>query len=125
MVKISASKTHSIGFQVQLEFQLTQHVRDEQLMRSLIKYLDCGNIYQKEQVFDFRVRKFQDIVNKIIPFFKNYPIVGVKALDFAYFCRVAEMMKNKAPPSFNSPPGFNLGRSKGNKKHQSRDEQRK
>ena len=96
MVKISASKTHSIGFQVQLEFQLTQHVRDEQLMRSLIKYLDCGNIYKKEQVFYFRVRKFQDIVNKIIPFFKNYPIVGVKALDFAYFCRVTEMMKNKA-----------------------------
>lgn len=58
--------------------------------------MDCGNIYQKEQVFDFRVRKFQDIVNKIIPFFKNYPIVGVKALDFAYFCRVTEIMKNKA-----------------------------
>ena len=64
-------------------------------MRSLIKYLDCGNIYQKEQIFDFRVRKFQDIVKKIIPFLKNYPIVGVKALDFADWCKVAELMKEK------------------------------
>ena len=44
----------------------------------------------------YRVTKFDDIVNKIIPFFKKYPILGVKALDFADFCKAAELMKNKA-----------------------------
>ena len=96
MVKIQASKTtHSIGFQVRLEFVLTQHSRDEQLMKSLIKYYDCGNIYKKGEAFDLKVTKIDDIQNKIIPFFKKYPILGVKALDFADFCKVAELMKEK------------------------------
>ena len=71
----------------------------------------------------YRVTKFDDIVNKIIPFFKKYLILGVKALDFADFCKAAELMKNKAhlgaptPVSFTEvtgrgwgvrPPGFEL-----------------
>ena len=77
-------------------FQLTQHSRDEKLMRSLIELLKSGKIYKNRDTFDFRVTKFDDIVNKIIPFFKKYPILGVKALDFADFCKAAELMKNKA-----------------------------
>ena len=65
-----------------LRFIITQHGRDEQLMRSLVKYLDCGNIIKNGNAFDFRVTKFNDIQNKIIPFFQKYPIQGVKALDF-------------------------------------------
>ena len=96
MVKIIASKTHSIGFQVKLVYQLSQHKRDEKLLKLLIEYLDCGNIYKNGDAFDFRVSKLSDILNKIIPFFKKYPILGVKALDFADFCKAAELMKNKA-----------------------------
>ena len=49
---------------------------------------------------EYRVTKIADITQKVIPFFNKYSIVGVKALDFADFCKVAEMMKNKAhlPP---------------------------
>ena len=36
MIKIRASKTHSVGFRVELVFQVTQHSRDEKLIISLI-----------------------------------------------------------------------------------------
>jgi hypothetical protein len=39
------------------------------------------------------VRKSSDIQEKIIPFFKNYPIQGVKSLDFKDFCLVSEILK--------------------------------
>ena len=65
-------------------------------MRSLVKYFHGGNIYEKGEAFDFRVTKLNDIQNKIIPFFKEYPILGVKALDFADWCQAAELMQNKA-----------------------------
>ena len=42
-------------------------------MRSLVKYFNGGNIYDKGEAFDFRVTKLNDIQNKIIPFFKEYP----------------------------------------------------
>ena len=82
MVKITASQTHSIGFQVKLVFSITQHERDEKLMRSLIELLKCGKIFKNREAFDFRVFKLSDILNIIIPFFKKYPILGMKALDF-------------------------------------------
>ena len=95
MVKITASKTHSVGFQVTLVFVIGQHKRDEKLLKLLIEYFDCGNIYKNGDAFDFRVSKFNDIIKIIIPFFLQYPIHGVKALDFKDFCLVAEMMKEK------------------------------
>ena len=44
MVKIPASKTHSLGFKVYLEFNLTQHQRDEQLIKKFIDYFSCGRV---------------------------------------------------------------------------------
>ena len=69
MINISESKTYSVGFQVTLNFVIGQHKRDEQLLKLLIEYLDCGNIYKNGDAFDFRVSKFNDIIKIIIPFF--------------------------------------------------------
>ena len=95
LIKVTPPSKTKVRQRVQLVWQLTQHSRDEKLMRSLIELLKSGKIYKNRDTFDFRVTKFDDIVNKIIPFFKKYPILGVKALDFADFCKVAEMMKDK------------------------------
>lgn len=43
----------------------------------------------------YRVEKFKDILEKIIPFFKKYPIKGIKAKDFSDFCIVSELMIKK------------------------------
>ena len=43
LIKIIKSSSFSIGFYVQLIFQLTQHTRDIALMQSLVKFWDCGN----------------------------------------------------------------------------------
>ena len=95
LVVVKKSPTNSIGFQVLLVFQLTQHSRDELLMKSLIEYLQCGYITKNRETFDLKVTKFDDIVNKIIPLFQKYRIEGVKAKDFEDFCQIADMMKEK------------------------------
>jgi len=38
-------------------------------MKSLIEYLDCGNIYKNVNWIDFTVGKYEDLVLKVIPFF--------------------------------------------------------
>jgi hypothetical protein len=45
---------------------------------------------------DFTVSKYNDIINIIIPLFEKYPIQGEKYLDYESFCKVAELMQNKA-----------------------------
>ena len=43
--------------QVQLVFRLGQHSRDEQLMESLIYFLDCGSLYKQKEAVIFEVKK--------------------------------------------------------------------
>jgi hypothetical protein len=82
---------------VKLRFNLTQHSRDEQLMESLVEYFNCGSCRKIAGglAINFNVDKFSDITDKIIPFFKEYCIIGQKAEDFKDFCKVAELMKEK------------------------------
>ena len=94
-INIFKSNSSKIGEAVKLKFQITQHVRNELLIKSFMKYFKCGNIYIKGNAYDFRVTKFIDITEKIIPFFKKYPVLGVKALDFDDWCKVAELMQEK------------------------------
>ena len=96
-IMIAKSSASSTGFQLHLKFILTQHYRDEQLMISLIEYFGCGKAYVRSSgnAIDFVVVRLSDIINKIIPFFKDYPILGNKAKDFEDWCKVAEMLKEK------------------------------
>ena len=93
LVNVFRSSGHKLGFRVQLRFQLTQHARDEALMRSLIEYFGCGNVYIRERAVDFIVQKSSDLDSKIIPLFNKYPIVGEKFLNFKDFCLIAELIK--------------------------------
>jgi hypothetical protein len=95
-INIYKSNT-KVGMTVRLIFKLTQHSRDEQLMRSLIEYLDCdGNVYFYKDIVDLKITKLSNLIEKIIPFFQKYPILGVKVKDFEDFTKVAELMQNKA-----------------------------
>ena len=92
------SKSNKVGKQVVLKFQVTQNVRDINLLKSLNSYLVSGKYYQgaNRDRGDFRIQKFSDNINVVIPFFKNYPIHGVKAKDFTDYCKIADLILNKA-----------------------------
>ena len=70
-VFVHSSSTNYIGFQISLRFQITQHKRDEMLMNKIMEYLDCGYVVRREEAFYFKVTKFSDLDNKIVPFLKN------------------------------------------------------
>jgi hypothetical protein len=62
-VNITKSNTHSLGYQVTLKFQLTQHSRDLQLMMNLVEYFNCGILYnhKTKEAVDYIVVKFSDL----------------------------------------------------------------
>lgn len=95
-VFVSKSLTHKSGFQVQLVFQITQHSRDYILIQSLISYLGCGKLVtSSDGKVQFRVEKFSDNLDKILKFFDNHKIRGIKLEDFKDWCRVAKLMQGK------------------------------
>lgn len=91
------SPLSKLGVSVRLTFEISQHLRDELLFKKLVNYLGCGRIIYEsnQQLVKFIVSKHSDIVEKIIPFFNQYSILGDKAKDYKDFCKVAKLISSK------------------------------
>ena len=112
------SESSKLKAKVRLKLIITQHDRDEQLIRYLIDYLGCGNFYKAGNAARFIVTNFKDIDKKILPFFTKYLIKGNKSQDFQDFCQAVEIIKNKEHLTVEGlnkirviKEGMNLGRS--------------
>ena len=92
-VRITKS-TNKIGYRVQLRFRISQHYRDIRLMETIIKYLDSGKIYKypNQNAVSIVNVNFSDINNKIIPFFEENPLIGIKTYDYLDWCKIASLM---------------------------------
>ena len=97
-IKAGKSETHKLGISITLNFIVNQNVRDAYLLESFIRVLDCGSLYitEKTGIARFTVVNFTDIVEKIIPFFDEYPIFGSKYKDFQDFKQASILMKSKS-----------------------------
>ena len=51
MIGITRCPRRSTGHQIYLVFIITQHIRDELLMKYLMDYLDCGRLRRKRDVY--------------------------------------------------------------------------
>lgn len=98
LVHVQNSSKSKLGKTVRLRFQIVQHSRDAELIKSLKNYFNCGEYISEvvREVGYFRVEKFSDTKDKIIPFFQKYSLQGIKNLDFMDFVKVSELMKIKA-----------------------------
>jgi len=94
-VSIRESKLYKARSRVVLLFILTQHIRDEFLLKSMVNFFGCGQTYLYKDYIEFRCQSFRDNYEKILPFFYKNPILGVKALDFEDWAKVAEMIQTK------------------------------
>jgi hypothetical protein len=92
---------------VYLRFRVTQHNRDLKLMELIIKYFGAGRIEcvnrTENSTVNVVIGNFSDISNKILPFFDQYHIFGVKYLDYLDWANIANIMilgKHKTPEGF-------------------------
>lgn len=96
-VSISYSQKEKLraGAQVSLNIGINMNQRETALIESVRDYFGCGTIeIRKNGMIQYRVRKFSDIVSKIIPFFDKYPFVGGKLKDYEIFKLISNLMKD-------------------------------
>ena len=67
MAIVRKAKNYSAGYQISLSFAVVQHNRDELLLQKFIEFFGCGILYRKKEVFEYRVTKLSDFVEKILP----------------------------------------------------------
>ena len=90
--KISTTKPKS---SVEPRFILTQHTRDESLMRRCIDFFQAGSVIQNRNTYNFSISKFADLFTKVLPMFKKAPILGTKSKDFNDWSEVLHLMNTK------------------------------
>ena len=83
---------------VSLRFSLTQHTKDEELLKDIVTYLNCGRYYKSptRNEGQYLVTVFSEINDKLIPILNEYPLLGTKKDDYLDFAQIAELIKSKA-----------------------------
>lgn len=89
-------------YRIVLRYFITQRFDNKELLDKVFDFFKIGYVYRKFQGNDkkkmtyvYEVTKQDDIQNVIIPFFRNYPLQGVKKKSFERFARIAEIVKNR------------------------------
>ena len=90
------------GWQVFPEFVVTQGKKSLSALEELQEFFGCGKIFintrydnHREPLYRYCVRSTKDIREKIIPFFRKYPLRTAKQKDFERFVRILAMMERK------------------------------
>ncbi|VVB50759.1 LAGLIDADG endonuclease [uncultured archaeon] len=100
---ITVNKHHGRLSEVRLIFAIELEESDEEILEKIAETIGCGKIYRLvyknhpkwKPHCKLKVGSFKDIDEKVIPFFTRYPLQAKKKLQFARFCRVARLIKEK------------------------------
>ncbi len=86
------------GIKVIPEFHVNQDYLRLATLQAIKKYFDCGYLKanhvknNRDNTYVYVVRERNDLLNKIIPFFKKYPLRSVKQDSFLIFARIVRMI---------------------------------
>lgn len=88
-------KDHRLAWKVTMTLNISQ--RNVEVLEIFREVLKCGNLWRRHDgVWYFETRSLPRILERVIPFFRKFPIRSAKAADFEIFCEVAELMSRGA-----------------------------
>jgi len=88
--------------EVRPSFSISQNKDRSEVLFLFKQIFDCGSIRpdRSDQTFKYEVRSLEDLLLKIIPFFKRFPLKSSKNKDFLLFSEICQIMNNKNIPNY-------------------------
>lgn len=82
------------GIEIRPSFSIGQNKRSLKVLKDIHAYFGCGAIRfsKSDQLYKYEVRSIGDIMKRIIPHFKKFPLKTSKQLDFEIFAEVCELI---------------------------------
>jgi hypothetical protein len=101
-VQFNPNRELKFEFQVQAEFAVTQAESSIDALRLIQQRFNCGNLQynprsdgRHENLVIYRVRKLDDLVSVVVPFFETNVLQTAKRHQFLMFAEVVGMMQRK------------------------------
>ena len=87
-----------IGWEVRPSFSVSQNADRSEVLVLMQQYFGCGSIRpdRSDKTLKYEVRRLDDLVERIIPFFEAKPLLSSKQRDFERFAEVCKLVHNQA-----------------------------
>jgi hypothetical protein len=95
-VSVQRNSTCRVGFQLVPEFHVSQNGDRAQVLELIQRRLACGYIKpnsRRDRALVFVVRKRDDLLGKVLPFFERNPLLSSKQADFEKFAVVVRELQ--------------------------------
>ena len=93
-VSFQPSMRHRFGWEVRPSFSVSQNADRAELLYTIQERWGCGFIRpdRSDKTLKFEIRNVSDLVAKVLPHFKTYPLLSSKQADFERFSRICELV---------------------------------
>ena len=84
------------GWEVRPSFSVSQNADRAELLYMIQEKWECGFIRpdRSDKTIKFEIRNVGDLVAKVLPHFRAYPLMSSKQADFERFARICELVSN-------------------------------
>jgi len=82
--------------EVRPSFSISQNKRNLKILEEIKNFFGVGSIRfsKRDQNFKYEVRSIHDLVKRIIPHFKKFPLKTKKSEDFSRFSKICDLVYN-------------------------------
>ena len=84
--------------EIRPSFFVSQNSDRSEVLYLLKEYFGCGSIRpdRSDKTLKYEVRSLSDLITKIIPHFKKYPLLSNKQKDFELFANICKQLASKS-----------------------------
>ena len=85
-----------VGWEVKPSFCVGQNYDRREVLDLMMEYFGCGHIRRDwgDKTLKYEVRRLDDLLTKVIPHFKKFPLKSAKQKDFLRFAEICQQMKS-------------------------------
>jgi LAGLIDADG endonuclease len=94
MVSISPRAKLRVGWEVRPSFSVSQNGDRAEVIHAIAAYFGCGSIRsdRSDKTVKWETRRLEDILDRVLPHFRRYPLLSGKRGDFEKFAAICEQM---------------------------------
>jgi len=96
-VSFQPSRRHRFGWEVRPSFSVSQNTDRAILLYEMQRLWGCGFIRpdRSDKTLKFEVRTVSDLVEKVLPHFRTYPLLSEKQADVEKFDRICQLVNDR------------------------------
>ena len=93
-VSFTPSRRHRFGWEVRPSFSVSQNGDRSEILRLIQDMWGCGSVRpdRSDKTLKFEVRKIEDLIHKVLPHFKSYPLQSSKQRDVELFGQICQLV---------------------------------